>query len=101
MFVVITLTLAAVANLILLNLYRRADANKIRFLTTEYSNLAEHNEDLEAENRQLFTENRNLIYRIDELESRLRAIRKRQRLGLRAYDVEVNGLYLRHIVSAN
>lgn len=101
MLLAITLTLAVIANLILLHLYRCTAANKISFFSTEYSNLAEHNEDLEAENRQLFAENRNLIYRIDELESRLRAMRRRQRLGLRAYDVGVNGLCFRYVTGVN
>jgi len=101
MLVAIILALAVVANIILLHLHRRAAANKIAALAAEYSALAEHYNDLEAENRLLIAQNRTFICRIDELESRLRAMRRRQALGLRVYDVGVNGLCFRHVRGVN
>lgn len=101
MLVVIILTLAIITNLVLLHLYRRAAANKIAAMAAQYSALAEHYNDLEAENRLLRSQNNTFVYRMDELESRLRTMRRRQALGLRAYDVGVNGLCFRYIRSAN
>lgn len=101
MLVVITLTLAIVTNLILLHLYRRAAAHKIAVMAVQYSALAEHCNDIEAENRLLRSQNNTFVYRMDELESRLRAMRRRQSLGLRAYEVGVNELYFRYVRSVN
>ena len=101
MLIVITLTLAIITNLILLRLYRRAAARKIAVMAAEYSALAEHYNDLEAENRLLRSQNNTFVYRMGELESRLRAMRRRQSLGLRAYEVGVNGLCFRYVRSAN
>lgn len=105
MLITIIIILAIIAIIITLALPRlyhaKQDDKLLELSAVTTRHLHDYCDSLEAENRRLVAENRNFILRIDELESRVRAMKARQRLGLRAYDVGKGGVYVRYVESVN